>query len=311
MHCLTRQLAALNNQKADDLVHSIRTHKAIIGCLCSMLPEASIAESAEPNDSAYRSQPERDAMWILQNIIPFHAKEAREAGMISEWLAHYPFGGPSASPSYKKQIMLDIATGIQAYEDSDFGYAMQSVLDRVFKIDEFREEMKKYDLIDTTQPEEAAMGNMPEGAVRTHRGWQTRNGDHLDDPPEDDDWVADIPFGVVRTAGRGYRDTAGRRREESMEERALRRRRRMAMVLGENGRPVRSGDIIQRDPVVLDEDVEEELEQLMEEITEAEEAADSGWWGLVRRLSRFRPDGVAPLPFMGSAWDRMSIGGIW
>lgn len=289
---LTRQFVARNNQMADDLVHSIRTCKAIVDCLCSMIPEASIAESAEANDPAYRSQPERNAMWVLQNILPFHSKEAREAGLISEWLAHYPFGGPSASQTHKKQIMLDIVSGIQEYEDTDFGYAMQSVLDRVFKIDEFREEMEKYDLIDTTRSEQAASGHILEGAVRTHHGWQTRNGDHLDDPPEDDDWLAEIPLGAIRTAEGGYRDTTGRRREESMEEQALRRRRRMAMVLGENGRPIQSGDIIQRDPMVLDEDVEEELEQLIEEVTEAEETADSGWWGYVRRLSRLRPDGV-------------------
>jgi len=257
-----------------------------------MLPEASIAESAEPNDPAYRSQPERDAMWILQSILPFHSTEAREAGLISKWIAHYPFGGPSASPIHKKQIMLDIVSGIQAYEDSDFAYAMQSVLDRVFKIDEFREEIERYDLIDTTKPEAATVGYTVEEAARTHRSRQTRNGDHADALPEDDDWLSEIPSGAIRTAEGGYRETTSRRREESMEEQALRRRRRMAMVLGENGRPIQSGDIIQRDPVVLDEDVEEELEQLIEEVTEAEEAADSGWWGFVRRLSRLRADGL-------------------
>jgi hypothetical protein len=289
---LLMRLVARNSEKTDDLVNSIRTYRAVVSCLCSMLPEASIAETAEPNISAYRSQPERNALWILHRILPFHSKEAVEAGLISKWLAHYPFGGPSATSTQKKRMITDIISGVQAYEDADFDYAMKSVLDRVFKIDEFRAELEKYDLVDVTPPEATAMGDIPEGAVRTHGGWRTRNGDHLNNPPLDEDWLAETPPGVIGMAEGSYRDRTGRGREESVEEQALRRRRRMAMVLGENGRPIQSGDIIQRDPVVLDEDVEEELEQLIEEVTEAEEAADGGWWGFVRRLSRLRPDGI-------------------
>lgn len=294
---LIREFIARNNEKTDKMIHSIRTHKAIINCLFDMLPEASLAESDLPNDAGYRSQPERDAMWILQNILPFHPREAREAGIIRQWLVHYPFGGPTASLPLKRQVMSDIINSVQVYEDGDFGYAMQNILDRVLKIDEFREELIKYELIDTSQPVDAPLDYIPEGAVRTHRGWQTRNRDpRYYNPSEGDDWLADVPVGVVRTDEDRYRDTGGRRREESMEEQALRRRRRMAMVLGENGRPIQSGDIIQRDPVVLDEEVEEELEQLIEEVSAQEGTADTGWWGLLRRLV---PGGVAPLPSMG------------
>jgi hypothetical protein len=58
------------------------------------------------------------------------------------------------------------------------------------------------------------------------------------------------------------------------------------MVLGENGRPVQRGDIIQRGPVVQDEQVEEELEHLIEEVMEAAAVNDIGWWG---RIIRIRP----------------------
>ncbi len=92
------------------------------------------------------------------------------------------------------------------------------------------------------------------------------------------------------------------------------------MVLGEVGRPIERADIIERDsatpdgfrsqvmplpfdesedeseqPVatIADEDVEEELELLVQEITQAESTRDGGWWGWLRRL---RPDGLAPEP---------------
>lgn len=92
------------------------------------------------------------------------------------------------------------------------------------------------------------------------------------------------------------------------------------MVLGEVGRPFERADIIERElgaldgfraqaigslddeleqefeqPVaaVADEDVEEELELLMEEVTQAESIRDGGWWGWLKRL---RPDGLAPEP---------------
>ena len=66
-------------------------------------------------------------------------------------------------------------------------------------------------------------------------------------------------------------DTGQRRRvEESPEEMQLRRRRREAMVLGEEGREIRRSDIFERADDVRDEDVEEELEELLVEVAEAE-----------------------------------------
>lgn len=91
------------------------------------------------------------------------------------------------------------------------------------------------------------------------------------------------------------------------------------MVLGEVGRPIERADIIERDSAVLegfrsrvtslideleeeseqpavavsDEDVEEELELLMEEVTQAEPARQGAWWPW---LTRLRPDGLAREP---------------
>ncbi|KAL9104474.1 MAG: hypothetical protein Q9163_000567 [Psora crenata] len=82
--------------------------------------------------------------------------------------------------------------------------------------------------------------------------------------------------------------------EESPEELQLRRRRREAMVLGEEGREVRRSDIFQRSDDIRDEDVEEELQELLEEVAQAEgrgEGGVGGYWDVVRRL---RPGGLAP-----------------
>lgn len=69
----------------------------------------------------------------------------------------------------------------------------------------------------------------------------------------------------------------GRRvREESIEEQALRRRRREAMVLGQDGRAIEGDDIIERDDVSSDEDMEQP--QVISEIVEAEAEDDQTWW---------------------------------
>ena len=92
------------------------------------------------------------------------------------------------------------------------------------------------------------------------------------------------------------------------------------MVLGEVGRPIERADIIERDSATLDgfrsqvmplpfnesedeseqpvatiadEDVEEELELLVQEISQAESTRSGGWWGWLRRV---RPYGLAPQP---------------
>ena len=86
-----------------------------------------------------------------------------------------------------------------------------------------------------------------------------------------------------------------RRIEESPEEVQLRRRRREAMVLGEEGREVRRSDIFERADEIRDEDVEEEIEDLLGEVLEAEHRGERGLRGLWNVVRRFRPDGLVPL----------------
>ena len=79
--------------------------------------------------------------------------------------------------------------------------------------------------------------------------------------------------------------------EESPEEVQLRRRRREAVVIGEEGRAITREDIYQRGEDVRDEDVEDQLENLWEEEAVRRAGQDRGSiWDVVRRL---RPNGLA------------------
>ncbi|KAL2053979.1 hypothetical protein ABVK25_005908 [Lepraria finkii] len=291
-----------SNEAARALFHLSFTYRALITCLCGLLPEARGAESS----SSYRSQPERDSLWLLDYILPFHTTQALQADVIGRWLTHYPFGGEGVSLSEKKKIMRDIARGDYFYEDSDFGCSMESILRRFFTIEEFRKQMERHNLVDAMEGIDEDLGISRPSIGRTGRGsqgdwehisvgtrWTTGAGDYLVDPEQGLNW-SDINLDeTARTRAGNDVGPSERGREQSPEEQALRRRRREAMVLGENGRPIQRGDIIQRGPIVLDEEVEEELEQLMEEITEVEAEAvnDRSWWGWI---SRIRPDGLAP-----------------
>ncbi len=195
---------------------------------------------------------------------------------MGKWLAHYPFGGESTSASDKQKIIHNIINGDTVYDDSDFGFSMQSVLIQLFRTQALRDQMKEHNLIDPS----LYSGGYQYGPVDPVFPSPSQSHDSEPLLRASDDW--DFP------------DTAPspREMEQSPEEQALRRRRREAMVLGESGRPVSREDIFERDPIdyVPDEEVEEELEALLEEVVEAE-AADRSWLGW---LSRLRPDGLAP-----------------
>ena len=102
-------------------------------------------------------------------------------------------------------------------------------------------------------------------------------------------------YGLWGSSSGGEESEFGQRRriEDSPEEVQLRRRRREAMVLGQEGRALRSSDIFERTDEIRDEDVEEELEELLEEVVEAEGRGDRGLRGLWDVARRLRPDGLA------------------
>lgn len=284
------------------------TYKAIVDCLCNLLPEAQAAEK----NSVFRTQPEGNALYFLHHILSFDVATALEAGVISRWLAQYPFGGTHASKYKKKKTIVEILDNMSYYGESDFGRTMRAMLFCMSRTPSLRKEMVEHDLLDVSKGNEISVS--VESPCREQWPWT----DHVQD-----DW--DMPEALPSTFSHTNRTrrsipvgTSNRPREESFEEQALRRRRREAMVLGEVGRPIERADIIERDSAALDgfrsqvvaspddeseeeseqpvaavadEDVEEELELLMEEIIRAESLRDRGRWGWLRRL---RPNGLAP-----------------
>ena len=119
------------------------TYKAIVDCLCNLLPEAHAAE----NKSAFRTQPERDAVYVLHIILGFDVTTALEAGVIRRWLGEYPFGGTDASKDKKKIIVNEILESMSYYEDSDFGRSMRAMLFCMSKVPSLRKEMVEHRLL--------------------------------------------------------------------------------------------------------------------------------------------------------------------
>ena len=281
------------------MIYRHGTYKAIVDCLCNLLPEARIAEK----DPGFRTQPERNALFILHEILGFDVAKALEAGVISRWLAQYPFGGLNASAYKKKKTIMDLLDNGHFYEDSEFRETMQSILRYMSSIPSLRKEMVEHGLLDVTKGNDITVDV---------------NFSHCEKRPWTD-YVQD-DWHINRTRGGIPVGTFNRLMEDSFEEQALRRRRREAMVLGEVGRPIERADIIERDSAALDgirspamaslfdqreeesaqpviavedEDVEEELELLMEEITQSESTRHRGWWSW---LTSLRPDGLARGP---------------
>ncbi len=232
----------------------------------------------------------------------------------------YPFGGRGSTLAEKRKIIRSTAIGEYSYEDCDFGYSMRTVLAFCFQSHYLCMQLQRHGLYDprentdenvdvvlefnsrNTQGLQAAWERIPEGAVRTSNGWTMGAVDYADETDLEEDWHESIPEGAIRTRD-GYLVRANTRGiEQSPEEQRLRRRRREAMVLGENGRPIQRQDIIEPNAMNLDGDnVDDDLEPLMEEIARkadeeilAELRAENfrSWWGWLRRL---RPDGLAPI----------------
>ena len=262
-----------------------------------------MAECDRVEDSTHRTQPERDALYILECLLPYLQSQVIEAGLIRKWLAKYPFGGSGASLDRKREIIMKIFRGASSYEDREFGFAMKNILTYLIGFDGTREEMMKCGLIDAVirndfgrHPRPSSQvevwNRIPEDPVETNGGLSAETRDILNDGMTDMDWIQHVPNVPNNTTDGTVMPAGNRRREESIEERALRRRRREAVVVGRNGQPIQNEDIIQREAGMVNEEGEgrDALEPL-ESVREAESEGERGWWAL---LSRLRPNGLAP-----------------
>ena len=301
---------------ARTLFCQLQTTVSVITCLMNLLPQAQIAET----NSTYHSEAERNSIWLLCYLLPvFYPKIVEKADVIGVWLSMYPFGGRGSTLAEKRRIIQSLLMEEFVYKDYDYGYWMRIVLIRALNCDYLGKILQKHGLYEA-QPEDEEVtevvfefnsaiptdprpewDRIPLGAIRTSHGWTLNDVEYPDETDVEDDWAL-IPEGSVRTRGGVRTRSNARGVEQSPEEQRLRRRRREAMVLGENGRPIQRQDIIEPNAMNLDgENIDEDVEPLMEEVArQADEEAlaelraeyHNSWWGW---LTRIRPNGLAPI----------------
>ena len=191
---------------------------AIISCLCNLLPEAIEAETMLLNTNfAVRSEHFLNAIYFLKRILRSSFIELAKAGLITKWLSHYPFGGYMSKEGRKQRIKQLLS---EEYED----IVMRSLV-----------------LIAESQP--LSRSQLEDCGLLDKRD------ETLTNLPTDSMQMFDYPIEIIYESGTSDSrpsSVGGRRpREESLEEVALRRRRREAMVLGENGVPLVRANIIE------------------------------------------------------------------
>ena len=225
--------------------------KAIIDCLCTWLPIAQDPKSTADNeDFPYRSQPERDALNILSVLLQHEITFALQAGLIFRWLANCGFENNDNSEAGRKQAIQEMLK----WEYDDF--TMCTILKAIYNHDQGREDLESHGLLDSAAVAKNSLDEVIEDI------WLVRNRS-----------AAEVDGGLDS----GPMMRRGRRvREESLEEQALRRRRREAIVLGQDGRTVERDDVIELDNVLGDEDAEQR--QIVNEATEVGTSGDQTWW---------------------------------
>ncbi|KAL8730309.1 MAG: hypothetical protein Q9181_004713 [Wetmoreana brouardii] len=240
--CEITQAESINpgsNRKTEDEKNSFDEYKhsivqSVIKCLSDLLPLSYQYEAARMNGQpSHRTQPESDAIKLLEFLLERHgARIGLECNLFSLWLARYPFGGDleSKHPSDRtaqtaaKQRVVE---NIRSYQDSDL--AMTKILRLMMADEQACQMMSSCRLL-----------------------VESCSSDGGDDENDDEDKYSRLWYEVHGTApapdpGLGPMMRRGQRvREESLEEQALRSRRREAMVLGEMGRPIERENIIQR-----------------------------------------------------------------
>lgn len=62
-------------------------------------------------DCKLRTQAERDALFVLFQILFYQYREEFLAGLLTDWLSKYPFGGAGSSPSTKQEVVERLSNG--------------------------------------------------------------------------------------------------------------------------------------------------------------------------------------------------------
>lgn len=288
----------------DEFFHPA-TFAACVACLCNMLPVAYEAERLhQHHDSA-----EADALWFAHKLLENDVRLALKAGLVRKWLANYPLNVRTPEKSKKEVMremtkayeygddyerllccvlhdLMEVAEArgeMRACGLGDPGAARElkhqyelswglrhhytpSASERRFPCAEDHTRDVDSDWMMDVLPMDMILAGFGRGDGTSMAQGQ----EPLAHVTGDTDSEPGDAVNVNGLASLWSPDERGvRRREESEEERALRSRRREAMVFAEGGGPIRREDIIEsRREEIVDEEIEEELEQLIEEMGE-------------------------------------------
>ncbi|KAH0544460.1 hypothetical protein FGG08_001357 [Glutinoglossum americanum] len=225
-------LKLLSQSTPHQSFNNLSTFRALIQALHYYVPPHTT--KAEHRAAHLRTPPERNAMYVLARLIPYNVSEALKAGVVTRWLARYPFGD----------------TDHQRHE------AIKA--------------LKSWNAQDVLLSEiVCAIEGHPDGRKQMRMAGLT--GSAIGEPDSDGDermigGVEDISAAVGGLAGRR------RLRDASSEEQTRRRQRREAMVLSDRAEPIGSDDIIQQHSTDFRRDEEEEavinqeMERLMDQV---------------------------------------------
>ncbi|PLN82721.1 hypothetical protein BDW42DRAFT_200273 [Aspergillus taichungensis] len=188
------------------------TYTAIVDCLCFFLEEHVEETSTTVSPILPKTRPlgEKKALSVLNLILQENIPAALEAGVITRWLAHYPFPCALSEPSRRQDVVILMRTW---WSDDA---VMSAIFNTLSTHPDGAKQLRKYGL----------MGSMME--------------ENDQDETDSDVWMVD----GEDTAGSRHIPTR-RPRDRTAEEQVVRRRRREAMVLSDGGRPLGNDDIIQ------------------------------------------------------------------
>lgn len=219
-------------------LHDVTTYKAIVDCLCGLLDEHTVENTTTESPILPKTRPsgEKKLLATLNILLLQDIPAALEAGLISQWLAKYPF------PCLRKDHNTTAAMQGNDYRQRDVGWLMKmywpddhlmsSIFTTLVGYPDGVRQLRKYGLMGSMMEEEK---DIDDHGVRI-------------DPESDDDEDGDSDVWMVNgesTAGTALAQEPMLPDEESFEEQALRRRRREAMVFSEDGGPIGSQNIIQ------------------------------------------------------------------
>ena len=124
-----------------EVTASIETFQVLVKLLVSHLDDNRKRVHVPDTDYKLRTSTERDALFILSQLVLMECKEALQAGLVTDWIAKFPFGGPNSTESTKREVVQRLKNGHT--DDAIFG----DILRTISSYPEGKRQLRKYGLI--------------------------------------------------------------------------------------------------------------------------------------------------------------------